>query len=138
MAEKFETIERLKKATLEDLLRIENIGEVVAKSVYDWFNNKKNQNFLSKLLERVKIKKVSKKASGKLTGKTFVITGVLNSMSRQIAKEKIKSLGGEIMDSISKNTSLVVAGKEPGSKYKKARELRVKIISEREFLKMLS
>jgi len=138
LAEKFETIERLKKATLEDLLRIENIGEVVAKSVYDWFNNKKNQNFLSKLLERVKIKKVSKKASGKLTGKTFVITGVLNSMSRQIAKEKIKSLGGEIMDSISKNTSLVVAGKEPGSKYKKARELRVKIISEREFLKMLS
>jgi len=137
LAEKFETIEKLRKASLDDLLKIENIGEIVAKSVFDWFNNKSNGKFLNKLLERVKIKKISKKIGGKFVGKSFVITGVLNSMSRQLAKEKIKSLGGENLESVSKNTDFVVAGENPGSKFNKAKELGVKIITEREFLNMI-
>ncbi|MCX6731495.1 MAG: helix-hairpin-helix domain-containing protein, partial [Candidatus Parcubacteria bacterium] len=137
LAEKFEIIEKLKRASLDDLLRVENIGEIVAKSVYDWFNNKGNEKFLKKLLERVKIKKIKKKTGRKLADKTFVITGVLESMSRQIAKEKIKALGGETTESVSKNTNFMVAGFNPGSKYKKAEELGVKIINEQEFLKMI-
>jgi len=138
LAEKFETIEKLEKANLENLLRIENIGEIVAQSVYEWFRDERNEKFVKKLLERVKVKKIKKKTGRKLAGKTFVITGVLESMSRQIAKEKIKMLGGETTESVSKKTDYLVAGKEPGSKYRKAEELGVKIINEQEFLKMLS
>ena len=137
LAEKFETIEKLKKASLDDLLRVENIGEIVAKSIYDWFRDEHNEKFFKKLLEKIKIRKISKKTSGKLTGKTFVITGVLESMSREKAKEKIKILDGETTESVSKKTDYLVAGKEPGSKYEKAEEFGVKIISEQEFLKML-
>jgi len=138
LAKKIGSLENLSKATLEELLSIENIGKIVAKSIYDWFRDEHNKIFLKKLLARVKIKNISKKTKGKLTDKTFVITGVLDSMSRQIAKEKIRALGGETMESVSKNTDFVVAGKEPGSKYNKAKELGVKIIIEREFLKMIS
>jgi DNA ligase (NAD+) len=138
LAEKIGSLEKLSKATLEELLSIENIGEIVAKSIYDWFRDEHNKIFLKKLLARVKIKKIGKKTKGKLTGKTFVITGVLDSMSRQIAKEKIRALGGETMESVSKNTDFVVTGKEPGSKYKKAEELGVKIINEQKFLNMIS
>jgi len=137
LAEKFGTIEKLKKANLEDLLRVENIGEIVAKSIYDWFRDEHNEKFFKKLLERIKIKKISKKTSGKLTGKTFVITGVLESMSRQIAKEKIKALGGETTESVSPKTDFVIVGKEPGSKYEKAKKLGVKTIDEKEFLDMV-
>lgn len=137
LAENFGTIEKLKKATIEELLNIENIGEIVAKSVYDWFRDEHNEKFLKKLLERVKVKKIIKKIGTKLAGKAFIITGILESMSREKAKEKIKMLGGETTESVSKNTDFVVVGKEPGSKYEKAKKLGVKTIDEKEFLDMV-
>ncbi len=76
--------------------------------------------------------------SYKLSGKTFVITGTLESMSRDKAKKKIKELGGKISESVSKQTSFVVVGSEPGSKYDKAKILGVEILNEAEFLKLIS
>ena len=80
----------------------------------------------------------SSKPSGILAGKKFVITGRLESMTRSEAKEKIISLGGEVSDSVSKKTDYVVAGTDPGSKYEKAKDLEIKILTEAEFLDLVS
>lgn len=117
---------------------IENIGPAVSKSVRDFFNNKHNLNFLEKLEKNgVVIEKMGKKKTGKLAGLNFVLTGTLENMSREIAKEKIISFGGKVVGSVSKNTSYVVAGKEPGSKLNTAEKLGVKILDEQKFLSML-
>jgi len=138
LAEKFKDLESLINAKIEDLMSVENIGEVVSKSIYDWFRNEYNKKFIKKLLAKVKVKKyVLEKTSKKLAGKKFVLTGALDSMSREMAKEKIRQLGGEVMESVSQNTDFVVKGKDPGSKFNKAKELGIKIIDEKEFLNML-
>ncbi len=138
LAEKFGLMENLRKASSEEINSVENIGDVTAKSVYDWFKDRRNKEFLDKLLERVKIKKYDKKIAGtKLRRLKFVLTGALESMSREEAKEKIKALGGEIAESVSSKTDYVVAGVDPGSKYERAKKLGVKIINEQEFLKVL-
>jgi DNA ligase (NAD+) len=137
LASHFGSLDRLQKASLEELLSIQDIGEVVAKSIYDWFQDRVHLKFLDKLIkaglkiEKVKIKKKI------LAGQTFVLTGELDSMTREEAKEKIRSLGGNIASSVSKKTDFVVVGREPGSKYERAKKLGVKIIEEEEFLEML-
>ncbi len=137
LANHFTSIDKIKSASVEDLLKIADIGEVVAKSLYDYFRDKKSLKSLEKLLNYITIEKVHK-AKQTLAGKTFVLTGALESMTRELAKEKIRSLGGDISSSVSKNTDYVVEGAEPGSKYEKAKKLGVKIITEKEFLKMIS
>lgn len=133
----FGGLEKLKKAGFDKINRVSNIGEVIAKSVYEYFQNKKNLKFIDKLLKlgiRIKKPQFVKKV---LAGKIFVLTGTLDSMSREQAKEKIRSLGGDVASSVSKNTDFVVAGREPGSKYDWAKRLRVKIIGEKEFLRII-
>lgn len=137
LAEHFNSIDELKKADIEGLEAIGNIGEVVAKSVYEWFKDNYNKKFLERLLKKIKIKKEKRTKGTKLAGKTFVLTGVLESMSRGKAEEKIRMLGGHPADSVSKNTDFVVAGAEPGSKYDKAKQLGVKILNEKEFLAII-
>lgn len=138
LANHFGSLERLRKASLEEIDSIPDIGEVVAKSIYEWFQDKDNQKFLDDLL-RSGIKIIPpKKREKKLQGKTFVFTGVLKSMSRDEAKEKVRELGGNVSSSVSKNTDFVVLGENPGSKYDKAKKLGLEIISEKEFLKMIS
>jgi DNA ligase (NAD+) len=129
----------LKNLSLEELEQIPDVGPKVSQSIYDWFHDEKNIKFLEKLEKAgVEIESVKLQASSfKLKGKIFVLTGILESMSREQAKEKIRSLGGDISESISKNTDYVVVGSEPGSKLEKAKQLGVKIISEAEFLVML-
>jgi len=138
LSENFQTLEKLKTAALEELQKIENIGPVVAKSIFDWLSLKKNLEFLKKMekdgIEIIMEKKIKHQP---LKGKTFVLTGTLKTITRQDAKEKIRSLGGEISESVSKKTDFVVVGEEPGSKFKIAKELGLKIISEKEFLQML-
>jgi len=91
-------------------------------------------------LEKVGVEIATEKPkaqSSKLKGFTFVLTGTLKTMSREEAKERIRTLGGEILESVSKKTSFVVVGEEPGSKYGKAKQLGIKIINERKFLEMI-
>lgn len=123
----------------ENINSIENIGPAVSKSLYEFFNDKNNLAFIDRLLEKgVKIKKVEKVELGKFSGLTFVLTGTLPTMSREIAKEKILNLGGKVAGSVSKNTSFVLAGSDAGSKLTNAEKLGVKIIDEQEFLKMIN
>jgi len=138
LAEYFGSFEKLKEANLEELQKVMDIGPVVAKSIYDWFQEKRNLQFLEKL-ERVGVEIIEGKKPKyqPLKGKTFVLTGSLETITRDEAKEKIRLLGGEISESVSKKTDFVIVGKEPGSKYEKAKKLGVKIISEKEFLKIL-
>jgi DNA ligase (NAD+) len=139
LANRFGSLKRIKEASLDELNKIHDFGEVMAKSLYYWFRDKKNQELLEKL-ERNGVKVKSKKLavkSKKFVGKTFVLTGGLESLTREEAKAKIRELGGNVSSSVSKNTDYVVVGSEPGSKYEKAKKLGVKIVSEGEFIKML-
>lgn len=137
LAQKFRNIENLKKASLDEIDRIRDIGEVVARSIHHWFQDKENQEFILRLEEAgVEIEK-EREHAGKLSGLTFVLTGGLEKMTRDEAKGKIRELGGEVTESVSKDTDYVVAGSNPGSKYSQAQELNVRIISEKEFLELL-
>jgi len=141
LAEHFGTMEKLKKAGLQDLEKIKEVGPIVAKSVFDWLSSKRNSELLEKLKKvgvRIESPAFAKSQARKqkLKGKTFVLTGSLETVTRDEAKEKIRSLGGEISESVSKKTDFIVVGKEPGSKYEEAKKLGVKTIGEEEFLKM--
>lgn len=140
LAKHFGSLEKIQNASLEELESVYGIGDVVAKSIYDWFRNKQNQELLKKLLQQVKIKTNSNRVAvgGKLVGKKFVLTGTMENMGRDEAKTKIRALGGDISSSVSKAVDYVVAGENPGSKYDKAVELGVKILSEEEFIKLIS
>jgi DNA ligase (NAD+) len=138
LAERFGTLRALQTATLEEINTIENIGDIVAKSVHDYFHQKENTQFIDKLLKNgVEILPVTKRAKGALSGKTFVLTGTLETMSRDEAKDKIRTLGGKATESVSKQTDYLVAGSEPGSKYARAQKLGVTILSEKDFLQLL-
>lgn len=130
------SIEELKLAKIEELEDITDIGPIVAKSIYDWFKDSDNIVFLKKL-EDAGVKIREEKASLKLKGKKFVLTGSLESLTRDRAKEIIRSLGGEVSSTVSKNIDFLVAGENPGSKIKKAEEIGIKIINENKFLEMI-
>ncbi len=138
LAEHFHALEKLMAASSEEINNVENIGPIVSESVQEWFAHKENQKFVNKLLANgVKIINPEKRKPGKLTGKTFVITGTLETMSREEAKGKIKALGGKAGESVSAKTDYVIVGENPGSKAEKAQKLGVKILSEKELLKMV-
>ena len=139
LAEHFGSMEKLKMASLEELQKIRDIGPVVARSISNWFQEKRNLEFLEKLRKsglEVESQKPETK-SQKLRGLTFVLTGGLETMTRERAKEKIRLLGGEISGEVSKKTDYVICGKEPGSKYEKAKQLGIKIFNEQKFLKLI-
>jgi len=137
LALNFKSIEEIVNASIENLENISDIGPIVAQSIHDWFSLKENKEFLKRLKERG-VRYFIEKRNGKLLGKKFVITGTLEKMSRDIAKEKIVSLSGEISDAVSKNIDYLISGENPGSKYEKAKALGIKILKEEEFLKMIS
>ncbi len=137
LAKKFGSIEKIKNLSLEDLENTQDVGPIVAQSIFDWFRNQHNINFLNKLFDKKITIEKEATVGIKLRGKSFVLTGTLISMSREEAKEKIQSLGGEVLSAISKKLDYLVAGENPGSKYDKANELGIKIINETEFLRML-
>jgi len=143
LAQKFKTIDDVAGANIESLEAIKGIGDVVARALYDWFHLKENKNLLARLKKRLTIENpLAGRASfaGNLpfSGQTFVLTGTMETMSRDEAKEKIRKLGGDVSGSVSKKTSYVVAGKEAGSKLDKAEELGVQVLTEEKFLKMVS
>lgn len=137
LAQAFGSIQHLREADLEKLMKVEGIGEVVAKSVVEHFKDAKNKKEVDHLLDVVRVKHAAKRKAGPLTGTSWVITGTLDAMSREQAKERIRELGGDVAESVSKNTSFVVVGAEPGSKYDKAQKLGVPILNELDFLKKI-
>jgi DNA ligase (NAD+) len=128
------------KIQKEDWMQTKGIGDKSAESLNFWFNNWKNLEMLKKMKDlgvEVLIPKLSGEArQGKLQGKTFVLTGELAGFTRDQAKDMIRQEGGNISSSVSIKTDYILAGKNPGSKYTKAKELGVKIIGEEEFKKM--
>jgi DNA ligase (NAD+) len=129
----------MKEFSLEKLQEISDVGPKVAQSIYDWFRSPRNVKLVEKLDKvgiHIEIQKTTSRGQ-KLQGKTFVLTGGLESMSREEAKEKIRALCGDASESVSKKTDYVVAGAEPGSKYEKAKKLGVAVLSEKDFLELL-
>jgi DNA ligase (NAD+) len=139
LAKHFGSLEKLVNATQEEINSVENIGPIVSQSAYKHFHTKENLKFINKLLKNgVSIEPYKQQAtSNKLSGKTFVITGTLDSMSRDEAKKRITQLGGKAAESVSKKTDYVVAGTDPGSKYEKAEQLGVSILTEEQFLRLI-
>ncbi|MFO0862402.1 MAG: NAD-dependent DNA ligase LigA [Candidatus Saccharibacteria bacterium] len=138
IASYFSSLKNFLAAKPEEFDTIEGIGEVVRNSIIAWLGNSKNQYFVKQLLAAgVEVTNEAAKKSGKFSGTTWVFTGTMEAMSRSQAQAKIISLGGDAVNSVSKNTSYVVVGAEPGSKYDKAKKLGVKILSEKEFLKLI-
>ncbi len=136
LARKFKSIERIRGASIKELENISDIGPVVAESIFGWFKDKDNLKLLEKL-KRSGVKYLEERVGSRLAGKKFVITGTLEKMSREEARERIVSLGGDASDAVSKNIDYLVVGENPGSKYDKAKKLGVKILNEEEFLKMI-
>jgi len=140
LAKYFETLEKLMDASIEEIDAIPDIGTTMAQSVYHYFKDKENKRYIEKLLNNgVEIEKSKKLTaiSYKLKAKKIVVTGTLELLSREEAKEKIRSAGGDWVSSVSKNTDYVIAGENPGSKIDKAKKLGVKILNEKEFLDLI-
>lgn len=131
----FGSIERIERASLEELSGIPEMGPVMAESVYNFFRNKENNAIIKKLKDAglkmsAPVKAVS---AGPFAGKSVVITGTLKGFSRSEAEDAVRHSGGSPSSSVGKNTAFLVAGDEPGSKLDKARALGVKVINEEEF-----
>lgn len=133
LAARYETLDNLMNATFEELNQIPDIGEIIAKSIIDFFQNEKNRD----IIEELKELKVGMEYTGpkvvineNFNGKTFVITGTLTKYTRDEVEEKIENLGGKTSSSVSKKTSAVIVGENPGSKYTKAMELGIPIWNE--------
>ncbi len=137
LALSFGSIDNLVAATRDELLNVPDIGETVADSIHEFFQSEHGKKMLKDFAEvDVNIKK-AKAVKRILDNKRFVVTGTLAGIGREEAKEKIRLLGGNVSDSVSKKTDFVVVGENPGSKADKAKELGVRILSEAEFLRML-
>lgn len=133
LATRYENLDRLMNATFEELNQIPDIGEIIAKSIVDFFKDGKNINIINELKElNVNMEYTGPKVviNENFNGKTFVITGTLTKYTRDEVEEKIENLGGKTSSSVSKKTSAVIVGENPGSKYTKAVELGIPIWNE--------
>jgi DNA ligase (NAD+) len=138
IAQAFGTILKIRSASSDKFNSIDGVGPIVAKSLVAWFGDKHHAALLDRLLSHVKIINPARKViEGVFLGSTVVLTGTLGTMSRDEAKKAIRERGGEVAESVSAKTGYVVAGENPGSKYDKAQALGVRILSEKDFLKML-
>lgn len=139
LAKKFRTLENIIKASFEELISIQDVGDIVAESVLEFFKEDKIINSIEELLNLGvrPIYDVEEVKESSFLSKTVVVTGSLEGYSRTEIKEKLEALGAKVSGSVSKKTDFVLVGKDPGSKYDKAVELGVKVITEEEFNNML-
>ena len=140
LAKQYKSMEKLMNASYIDLSIIPEIGTITAKSIVDFFEQEQTKDLISKL-ESANVNmnyKMDNKADERFSGKTFVLTGSLEKYSREKASEIIENFGGKTSNSVSKNTSYVLAGEEAGSKLKKAQELGIEIIDEQTFENMIN
>jgi DNA ligase (NAD+) len=137
LALRFGSIENIQNKSQEDLSKVPDVGTVVAESLSEYFSDEKNRDYISRIIKNNVAIKTEKLVSRKLEGKTFVLTGSLDSITRDVAKQKIRLFGGDVSSSVSKETDYLVAGEKAGSKLEKAKKLNIKVISESEFLKII-
>jgi DNA ligase (NAD+) len=140
LANTFKSLDILATASLDELNMVEGVGEVVAESILAWFGDEDNQKLLAKFKQNgMNVQNVKLVNSGPLSSKSFVITGSLSGMSRELAADKIRLLGGIFQTSVGKGTTYLVAGGKVGaSKIKRAESFGTKVIGEDEFLDLLS
>ena len=140
LASRFSDLENLSNASKDVLMEIEGLGPNIAESIVDWFSTPTNKKLLKKLKSAdvypIETKK-NDNNSGKLSGMSFVVTGTLSGFTREGIKEFIEQNGGKVSDSVSKNTSYLVLGENPGSKFEKAKKIGIKIVSEAELRKLI-
>lgn len=138
LAKYFTSIDNFKKATIDDLQNIEGIGEISAKSIYDFLHNKKTLKLIDDLLD-AGVNPVFEKLTtveSPLTGKNVVITGSIEGFTRNSAKEAAERLGATVQSTVSKNTDILIVGEKAGSKLKKAQELGIQIMEADDFIKL--
>lgn len=139
LAQHFLNIDNIKNSSLEELENIKDIGNVIATSIYNYFHNEDNNYIIEDLINNnINTKYLGNNINtGIFTNKTFVLTGTLNSLTRDRAKELIEEQGGTVTSSVSKKTDYLLLGDNPGSKYDKALELNITILQENEFLEKI-
>jgi DNA ligase (NAD+) len=141
LVQHFKTLDKIKNANIEELTSIKDVGEIVAKSIVEFFKQENINNSIRELLE-LGVEPISDvrevKENNELNGKTVVVTGTLEGYTRNEIKEKLLSLGAKVSGSVSKKTDFLLAGEKAGSKYNKAIELGIKIIGEKEFNQMIN
>lgn len=139
LAKNFKAIDNLAKQDTEDLTQVHEIGPIVAQSIYDFFRNPRNLRVIEKLKEGGVTFPVEKSEAKErpFEGKTFVLTGALESLTREEARKILENMGGRVSSSVSKKTDFVIVGKHPGSKYENALRLGIKTLSEEDFKKVV-
>jgi DNA ligase (NAD+) len=141
LAQHFKTIDDLARANIAELEAIQGIGPIVAEFISEFFHDASNQELIGRLKKVVRITndeyRKTKTGALPLTGQTFVITGTLQTMSRDEAKGTLRALGANVSSAVSRKTDYLVAGGDPGSKFDKAQELGVRVLTEQAFLALL-
>ena len=138
LADHFESLARLREASVDDLRGVGGVGPIVAEDVHEYFARPESRDLIERLLAAGVTNTAPERHEGPLTGKTFVLTGSLTAMPRGEAEERIKALGGAIGSSVTKKTDYLVVGADPGSKLEKAQKLKVPIIDETAFLELIA
>lgn len=138
IASHFGSLDKVRAATKEELMTIDEVGDVVAGSILDFFSDPYTVSVIDHLLKNGVMPKDAVQGGGKLENMTFVVTGTLPTLSRQQAEDMIRANGGTAASSVSRKTTYLLLGENPGSKYTKAQALHTPVLSEHEFLKMLS
>jgi DNA ligase (NAD+) len=141
LARHFGSVDRLMQATQEEIQAVEGVGPDRAESIAEWFADEENRGLVEELRGlglRLELAEEDRPREGPLTGRTFVITGTLERLSREQAKTALEELGAKVTESVSKSTTGLVVGESPGSKLEKARRLGVEILDEKAFEKLVS
>jgi DNA ligase (NAD+) len=140
LALRFKTIDALSRASEDDLRAVRDIGDEVARSIREYFDEPRNSKAVERLLKHLDLKPLAApptQGRAALRDKSFVLTGTLETMTREEAEQKIRAAGGRVTSAVSRKTDFVVAGSEAGSKLRKAAELGVKTLDEQAFMAML-
>ena len=141
LAKKYKSLDNLSKASYEELVNIPDVGDIIAKSIIDYFNDEININLINKLKElRVNMEYIDDgnyEENELFSGKTFVLTGTLNNITRDRASEIIENMGGKVTSSVTKKTNVVIVGDNPGSKYDKAINLNIELWNEEKFIELI-